>query len=305
MDVILIFNGLGNQMSQYAFYLAKKNRNKKCFAIYDTKSLNGHNGYELGRLFSINCDKGIMHWLFQIIYRIHNSGKLALFNKIFFNKFIRNVSEAKNYDYNPEFLNSYPAKGINYFWGGWHSEKNFLEVKDEVKNAFQFPRIDDERCLYYVDKISRTENSVSLHIRRGDYLNVKPDDFYQYNEVATPAYYKSAMNIMNSKFGNCKFFVFSNDLEWCRKEFNNLDVYFVDCNIGKDSWRDMFLMTLCNHHIIANSTFSWWGAWLSNREGLTICPERFLRTVETKDFYPDRWVKISSEGDVVSCSINA
>lgn len=292
MDVVLIFNGLGNQMSQYAFFLAKKKRNKNCFAMYNTNSRNDHNGYELGRLFGIHCEKGIWHWFLQTIYRIHTSRRFVWLNKHIFSIIIHDVSEAKNYDYNSDSLEPSTSMGFNYYWGGWHSEKNFLDIKEEVKRQFKFPQVYDETCLSFIDKINNTENSVSLHIRRGDYLNIQADDYYQFGGVATLDYYWEAIKRLLNVYPDCVFFVFSNDPEWCKNQFRGVKMYVVDCNKGKDSWRDMYLMTLCKHHINANSSFSWWGSWLSEKEGLTICPKDFIKGVETKDFYPERWVKI-------------
>lgn len=295
MDIVLIFNGLGNQMSQYAFYLSKRKQTKHCLAMFDSRS-KGHNGYELDKLFNIKCNDGTQISILQFLFKCLTSRKLRWFRGIMNILGLRMINEAKNYDFNPALLSSCPKQGINYFWGGWHSEKNFLSVKDEVKRAFTFPAIKDEKCQKFVKLIEQCENSVSFHVRRGDYVNIRPDDFYQFGGVATLEYYRAAVDKMLSLKKDCTFFVFSNDIEWCREHFGYLNSYYVDCNIGKDSWRDMYLMTLCRHHINANSSFSWWGAWLSQKEGITICPEKFIRTVETKDIYPHEWIKISENG---------
>jgi hypothetical protein len=292
MDIVVLFNGLGNQMSQYAFYLAKKERNEKCQVIFNTKCTNGHHGYELGKLFGIHCESGTKHDMLEFFYRIVHSERFLRYRSILSRFGLNIIYEEQNYDFNPALLLPSQYQGLNYYWGGWHSEKNFQSVEKKVREVFQFPKITDENCLRFADLIESAENSVSLHVRRGDYLKAKPDDFYHFDGVATLDYYEKAVAYIKNKFGNCKFFVFSNDLEWCKKEFSNLDAAYVDCNSGENSWRDMYLMSLCKHHINANSTFSWWGAWLSNKNGVTICPKMFLRTVVTNDIYPERWVKI-------------
>lgn len=295
MDVVLIFNGLGNQMSQYAFYLAKRRASRYCYAIYDRRSKMNHNGYELDRLFGIKNNSGIRFCIFYALYKVLNSGRIAKFKGVVNKLFMREIREAKNYDFNPQNLKSGHSWGVNFYWGGWHSEKNFLSVEDKVRQTFRFPEIKDRACQQIAENIKNVKNSVSLHVRRGDYLTIQDDDFYQFGGVSTQSYYKSAVARIKSMFSDAIFFVFSNDLAYCHETFDQMGGYvIVDCNEGINSWRDMYLMSLCRHHIIANSTFSWWGAWLSDKEGVTICPSRFIRTVETKDIYPDRWIKIDA-----------
>ena len=89
------------------------------------------------------------------------------------------------------------------------------------------------------------------------------------------------------------YFVFSDDIAWCQEHFRNIKCHYVDINNGTKSWRDMFLMSLCHYHINANSSFSWWGAWLCKYEdSITICPEEFIRGVDIKDVYPESWIRI-------------
>lgn len=295
MNIVVIFNGLGNQMSQYAFYLSKRNISSNCHVIFDSASKNRHNGSELDRLFGVNYDNGIKGLFLKFMLRVAlhpflNQLKIPQLLRI------KVVREPSNYDYNPLLFDlSESERGLCYYIGGWHSEKNFISVKDEIKSIFTFPETDDERCISFIDLIKSSPNSVSLHVRRGDYVNIDPNDFYQFGGVSTLEYYQKAIRRMTEEVGKCTFFIFSNDLDWCKQEFKDLDAYYVDCNSGRNSWRDMYLMTLCKHHINANSTFSWWGAWLAEQNGITICPQKFLRTIETKDIYPESWIKIESE----------
>lgn len=288
MDVVVIFNGLGNQMSQYAFFLAKKKRNSHCKVIFLNSSRNNHNGSELEKLFGVSYETGILGTLLQLLYKLSVHQKTSHILECLG---VRIIKEPLNYDFNPTLLNQ-GKRGINFYWGGWHCEKNFNSAMDEVRNAFRFPEIEDKPCLDVAYEITKVVNSVSLHVRRGDYLNTAPNAYYQFDGVATTDYYKKAVEIIKTKNNDCVFFVFSNDIEWCKKNFSNLNAIYVNCNKGENSWRDMYLMTLCKHHINANSTFSWWGAWLSNNNGMTICPSSFLKNVVTKDIYPENWIKI-------------
>lgn len=98
---------------------------------------------------------------------------------------------------------------------------------------------------------------------------------------------------MCSKVNNPYFFIFSNDIEWCKKNIQLPHSYYVNCNKGKDSWQDMFLMSKCKHNIIANSTFSWWGAYLNeNPQKIVISPSKLTNRGDSPDLFPDSWIKL-------------
>ena len=89
------------------------------------------------------------------------------------------------------------------------------------------------------------------------------------------------------------FYVFSDDINWCREHFIGNEYHFVDCNNGLNSWRDLYLMSLCRHHINSNSTFSWWGAWLCEYDDkIVITPEEYIKDLSTPDVYPAEWIKL-------------
>lgn len=282
MDVVLIFNGLGNQMSQYAFYLAKRKKNKNVRCIFDPNSVDEHNGSELERLFNISYKRTFIDRLLSMVYSYRKRPKIWSFIKLFF---IREIKECQNYDYDESLLGR-GALGINYYWGGWHSERYYSEIVDELKEIFKFKLPCSSENLPYIEKIKCT-NSVSIHIRRGDYLKYK-----EYGGVATLDYYRKAIDYISCKIQSPVFFVFSNDMKWCRNNFKGGEYYFIDCNSDLDAWQDMYLMSMCKHHINANSTFSWWGAWLSSNDGITIVPHHFILNIVTNDIYPQKWVKL-------------
>lgn len=292
MDVVIIFNGLGNQMSQYAFYLSKLRYNPKCRVMFDPFSTNEHNGSELDRLFGVTYKKDLLSRLLRKVYTYKKRPKIwSILKKFGF----RIIKEPVNYDYSDSFLKK-GCLGINFYVGGWHSEKYFENIRNEVCRQFSFPKIDaNSECASWIKEIKSNENSVSIHVRRGDFLKIEKNNPYQLGGVATDYYYQSAVEKILQKVENPVFYCFSNDIEWCKRFFNGINVKFVTCNSGKESWRDLFLMSLCRHHINANSTFSWWGAWLSYMDGITICPNKFLLNTETKDIYPESWVKMPTE----------
>lgn len=289
MDVVLLFNGLGNQMSQYAFYLAKR-EHCKCHYIYDPRSSNEHNGYELDYAFNIKANS-ITQRILTYIY-IYGTGH-PFISKIL-RPFINIIREPLNYDYNDNYIKNKGKGIINFYIGGWHSEKYFINIREQILNKFSFNTKNlDESNKQWAKIISKDPHSISIHIRRGDYVKIDPNDYYQFNNVSTLKYYNQAINIFKKKLGNSRFYIFSNDIEWCQKNFIGNNYYFINVNKGKDSIYDLYLMTLCKHHINANSTFSWWGAWLSNNTNKeVIVPHDFIRNVETKDIYPNSWIKL-------------
>lgn len=152
-----------------------------------------------------------------------------------------------------------------------------------------FPKLDPYNLE--LAKLITAKESVSLHIRRGDYLTAENSIF---QNICTPTYYKNAVSYMNSNVVNPYYFIFSNDIEWCKNNLNLDNITFVDWNIGVNSYKDMQLMSLCKHNIIANSSFSWWGAWLNNNPNKVVCvPKRWYNNKATVyGECPDSWVRI-------------
>lgn len=288
MDVVIIFNGLGNQMSQYAFMLAKQKKNRT-IPLFRVDNDCTHNGSELDVLFGVNYPKGLKKKILDFLYEsVQMKRRKKLLNLLG----VHFYKEPLNYDYVAEYTQR-KHWGINFYWGGWHTEKYFVNMKDEIVSVFKFPEDNEPEFQKWVQCIKVANNSVSLHVRRGDYVNIPETSYYQFGGVATTEYYNRAIGEMKAKYPDCHFYVFSNDIAWCKENFGSNEFSYVDCNSGKKSWRDLYLMTLCKHHIIANSTFSWWGAWLSSqKDGVTLHPKWFIRDVETKDFYPETWKEI-------------
>ncbi|ETD21592.1 MULTISPECIES: alpha-1,2-fucosyltransferase [Prevotellaceae] len=296
MDIVVIFNGLGNQMSQYAFYLAKRKSGSRCHCIFHNVSTGFHNGSELDKVFGIKYEKGIFSKLLSKIYDIFDG--IPKLRKKLNSLGIHIIREPRNYDYTASLLPRVSRWGLNYFVGGWHSEKYYTEILQEIKNTFSF-KIDDEikdiDFYEFYSLIHNDINSVSLHIRRGDYVGANEYSYFQFGGVATLEYYHKAIDEIYQRIENPTFYVFSDDIGWCKTTFLKNNFIFVDCNCGEKSWRDMFLISQCKHHIIANSTFSWWGAWLSIfHNSITICPKEFIKGVVIRDVYPDTWIKLSS-----------
>lgn len=186
----------------------------------------------------------------------------------------------------PEFKNI-------YLDGYFQSEKYFVHIREVLLAYFTFPNLDAENEII-LKTINTAENAVSIHLRRGDYL--KPE-VQKYHGSLPSKYYLEAINFLNENFEHCRFFVFSDDITYCKEIFKNIkNIEYIDHNQGKNSWKDMYLMTQCRHHIIANSSFSWWGAWLGKKDGKTIAPKNWFNkevaNFNIQDIVPKNWITI-------------
>ena len=120
-----------------------------------------------------------------------------------------------------------------------------------------------------------------------------PENSRKYGNICTLQYYKNAMQYMKKKVPDAKFYFFSNDSEWVRENLAGGDSVIVDCNHGKENYLDMYLMSQCSHNIIANSSFSWWGAWLNqNPDKIVISPKRWFSHLDASDAICEDWIRI-------------
>lgn len=289
MKIVNIIGGLGNQMFQYAFYLALKERYDESIKldILDFDEYELHNGYELERIFSVSeqyCTKR------ERVDTYDGSGHILkkIQRKLFLNKKLGIVERRLDeYCYKPFLFGS--ANCNLYYKGYWQSYKYFNSVEGIIREKFVFPKMDGYDNLNIVSKI-KGNTTVSLHVRRGDYINHPT-----LGGVCDLAYYASAIQEIRDKVKNPLFVVFSNDITWCKNNLNLLNAEYVDWNSGSNSFRDLQLMSLCEHNIIANSSFSWWGAWLNiNSDKIVICPERWIANKNTDDLIPESWIRLSA-----------
>lgn len=195
--------------------------------------------------------------------------------------------------------NVFKVKPNTYIYGFFQSEKYFKNVEKELREDFKFKPVPDEQNQAVIDKINST-NAISLHIRRGDYVQKKR---FQ-NKYATCSldYYKRGVEYIVNKVEQGgetpTLFIFSDDKEWVKENLNlPYECVFVDNNSGSKSYEDLRLMSLCKHNIIANSSFSWWGAWLNNNpDKVVIAPQKWFndeKVVQT-DVIPQSWVRLGN-----------
>lgn len=290
MEIIISCGGLGNQMFHYAFYLAKKRKNKSTLFCYPQKTME-HNGYELENVFGIRQNAGRFYVIAYIVWKL-----IVFRNKKYFShiasfgihiiKFlgIKIKIELELGTYNSDYLEN--EKGITVYYGYWQTEKYFATIKDSIYDAFSFNKQNlSEKSYSALQQIEKT-NSVSIHIRRGDQVSN-----LSVGNISTKTYYQKALQYVDNHIESPTYFVFSDDIPWVKKNLQIPNPQYIDWNRKRDDWQDMLLMSKCKHNIIANSTFSWWGAWLNTNPGKkVISPNKFSNTSLLPDLIPAEWI---------------
>lgn len=289
MEIIYVFNGLGNQMSQYALYLHKKTRGQHVKCVFKDTA---HNGIELGRLFGIYTPHSNLDKLYDCLYYLFAMTKrnlLLLLTRRFIRLFHINVEiERGNYSFNPDILEE--KKGLCIYNGGWHHYQYFSGIETVIRETYQFPAILDEKNLSILEA-ARQHCHIAVHIRGGDYFNA--GTYEKIGSICTEQYYHNCFQRTEADIDAPVYYVFTNDREWAEYLLRGRFYIIIDWNNGLDSWKDMVLMSSFHRLIIANSTFSWWAAWLGKCE-MVLCPEVFVKGDPQSDIYLPEWVKIAS-----------
>ncbi|WP_026905321.1 alpha-1,2-fucosyltransferase [Pedobacter glucosidilyticus] len=285
MKIVKFLGGLGNQMFQYAFYKALKHKFNAVKA--DTSGFNNyhlHNGLELEEIFPIKLDI-----VSASVAKLYNPD----FNEWHHRKLRRILGlkgayyqEQQEFYFDTEIFKDVKKK---YYWGYWQNPLYFSDVEDELRKDFTFRKsldtTNEERLIQM-----RTHESIAVHIRRGDYIGHE-----LLGNICDLNYYQQAINYIKEHIQQPIFYFFSDDIEWCKSNFKNLEAVFIDGNIGVNNYIDMQLMSNCKHQIIANSSFSWWGAWLNtNPNKMVIGPKKWIHKNDEKDIgiLPSNWIKI-------------
>lgn len=261
MKYIFLSGGIGNQMFQYAFFLSCKKKGITVKLNRDLFEVNRmHNGYMLKQAFGVSDEELIKGSRFSVL----KTRLLRRYHPLDL------VYSDKPMVYDERAFNT----RAKYFDGCFINSRYFDGIQQDVRKAFYFKGIDGTNLEWTISMYHC--NSVSLHIRRGDYLE---NPIYG---VCDERYYEKAIAQIKDKVVSPKFYVFSDDTDWCDVFMKKMDVDYqiISHNTGKDSYKDMYLMTRCKHNIIANSTFSWWGAWLHENEGkIVIAPNKWTTTI--------------------------
>ena len=292
MIIVKLQGGLGNQMFQYAFaaIFAKKNSTK----IYIDKTF-----FSRKKKIGFTPRNFELH-VFNNTYHEASKKQLSLFYKLSFLSRIKkrlNVNYPKTFNetffgFNKLALNIKPPVYLN---GYFQSHLYFSGFEPMIKDLFLFST--DSLDVLNKDllvKIKNT-NTISVHIRRGDYVEDKVTQ--EFHGCCSLEYYFNAIKILTGLYKDYTLVFFSDDGDWVKEQFESLthSKIFVDNNKGENSWKDMMLMSSCTHNIIANSSFSWWAAWLNeNSEKTVVVPKKWFASsnLDTKELLPDEWIKL-------------
>jgi hypothetical protein len=247
---------LGNQMFQYATLYAVAKENNYDFGVPHSQK-NNTNDYHTFRL------PKIFHLSAKDSSNINNLKRFV----------------EKRHDFDPDIFSIQDDTDI---YGYFQTEKYFKKYKEEIKKEFEFPEKISSFCKSFRKTIPN-EKVISLHVRRGDYLAQQ-----QNHPVCDKEYYQEAMNVFDKE--SC-FLIFSDDVPWCMENFSGEQFRIFQNN---DTY-SLCMMSLCDGHIIANSSYSWWGAWLGNVENV-VAPKKWfgdsLKHKNVEDTYCEGWVVI-------------
>lgn len=286
--------GLGNQMFQYAAARSLALRNK-CDVLIDDYLLRNY-PYKKGitpRDLELGCFQIFLKQYIKTTTGIDRIPKSGLFYK-YISLAKRKLLGLKVFaEGNESFYEEFSLLGdYIYLDGLFQSERYFKNYEDEIRKEFTFKNeLDLENCklLHEIKSL----NSVGIHVRRTDFYN--PYNIRTHGSVNI-SYYNEAILYMRRKIDNPTFFIFSDDLKWVKQNFFlTSDICLVNNNYGKKNYIDMFLMSNCKHNIIANSSFSWWSAWLnSNLSKIIIAPKSWYGdlNIDRKFLLPESWIEI-------------
>ncbi len=283
MIIVQMSGGLGNQMFQYALYRQLLAMGREAKIDDETCYVDAGTRARQLSIFGISYVRATREELVSL-----TDARMDFASRIRRKIFGRNTKSYRERQFN--FDEHIFQMEEAYLEGCWQSEKYFPLVKEELKQQFTIQMPLSEATREYVKKIEQTE-AISVHIRRGDYLNEAQQ--VTYGGICTDSYYKKAVELMQERHPEAIFYLFSNDPAWVKEHMTGERFKIVDCNEESTGYLDMFLMSRCQHHIIANSSFSWWGAWLNqNPDKEIIAPKKWLNGKDCSDIYTDHMLAI-------------
>lgn len=289
MHIVRFKGGLGNQMFQYAFL---KSLEKKGYDV--GASLGFYNDFPTTRRFELDA----------VFPKISMDA-----NPIYDNIFKEKLLEWKEYagraavglgenisfwneteEQEGTFQNAVYTQRECVYSGYWQSYRYFELISDTIRNDFIFNE-NEELITFCKEVLGKNDNTVAVHVRRGDYLNTEQ----MYGGICTNDYYRTAKECISRKIKNATYVFFSDDIEWVKKQDWAREGIFISMEAFQEyqDWYDMYIMSMCKHNIIANSTFSWWGAWLNrNVNKIVVAPQKWNNLRNYKDIYPNGWICI-------------
>jgi hypothetical protein len=284
--IIKIIGGLGNQMFQYAYAKAlEENGFNVKIDISAFKTYKLHGGYQLDK-YNIDLNSSTIEEN-NLFYRDN------IFKKVLNKLGIKNskIIKERNLLFDETLLK---VEDNNYIDGYFQCEKYFINIKNVILEQFLLKTDLSDYAKVLKDKIINSKNSCSIHIRRGDFTNKTNSNIHG---CCSLDYYNKSVEILNSKLDSVNYFIFSDDIKWVKENLNISNATYIDDETKRIPHEDIYLMSLCKNNIIANSSFSWWGAWLNKNESkIVIAPKRWFVHKElesfSKDIVCESWLKV-------------
>ncbi len=290
MIIVQLTGGLGNQMFQYAIgrMLSIKHNTQLKLDISFFENYEWH-AYSLEPF----CLEASIATKLEVEQMFKNNKKnIERIKRKFFNEQPIIINE-KSFCFDQSYLN---IKNNRYLIGYWQSEKYFEQIAFKIHQELSIKVVPSEVNKQMLKDIDGESQAVSLHIRRGNYVTV--DFVNKTHGTTTLDYYYKAINLIEQKCNKPVFYIFSDDINWAKENIKlNHKHIFIDNNDAKTDYEDLRLMSSCKHNILANSTFSWWAAWLNkNVEKIVIAPKQWFANLEmnsqTGDLIPSEWIKL-------------
>ncbi len=297
MIIIEIAGGLGNQLQQYALYRKLESIGKEVKLDISWFSPQRQEKMPAKRQLELNYFEGLAYKICTPEEKKALTGSMGPLGKFrrkclpfTIHKFIESQM------YHPEIFTFEKMYVSGYF----ACEKYYVDILYDLRDKIRFPKSANPLNYEMAEKMKAHE-SVSVHLRRGDYLD--PENVDMFGNICTNAYYRKAMEIIREKFPDAHFYLFSDDISYVEKSFSGEEYTIVNINHGKDSFYDMWLMSNCKHNICANSTFSFWGARLNRNENkIMIRPtihknsQVFVKK-EMEELWPS-WIFVDPKGQI-------
>lgn len=289
MKIIKFYGGLGNQLFQYAMLVAVREHYGE-ETLMDTSvyaSYGLHNGLEINRIFNTTAQEATKEQIKQVS-RFTTNYKLS---RVFHYLLPAKKTEFKENVFGMYYPETMQMQGDCLYDGYWQHHEYFADCREAILKEFSLREPLDKINQDSFDVYRSSSKFVSVHVRRGDFLNSK-----LYRGLCGKDYYVAAIEKAKEEVGEDAHFVFfSNDIPWCKENLASLvkdsNVTFVTHNTGADSYKDMILMSACRVNIVANSSFSWWGAYLNQREDkITIAPKKWINKDMPNPIQMPDWV---------------
>lgn len=287
MVVVYLQGGLGNQLFQYAAGRRLAVRHG-CDLVINPYWFGNPKERETRRdleLYDFNVKARVANGFEQKLWRLMHTRLGGLWGRLF----SMSRLHERGVDRRREFA---VAPDNSYLVGFWQCEDYFSEIREIILDEFTLSSPATIYIKQLADEMDSC-NSVALHVRRGDYLTNKTAA--NFHGVCPISYYMEAVSIIAERVSEPVFYIFSDDIEWARNHLQfDCPAKFMDSSSLRRAASDIFLMSKCRHHIIANSSFSWWGAWLKRyEEGIVIAPTPWFRAqTNVPKIVPDRWLKV-------------